>query len=108
MRPEEKAYGTRTVLMDVDGTLTDGTILVMPDGEEVKAFNTRDGLGILPARLAGLQIGLITDMTSMPVTRRAEKPGVAEVRQSLLDKNRVHEIRNFDSMTESGRRERRM
>ncbi len=89
MKAVERARAIRMVLMDVDGTLTDGTLLVMPDGEEVKAYHVWDGLGILLARMAGLQLGLITGKTSKSVTKRAEKLGIVEVHQGILDKKKV-------------------
>jgi 3-deoxy-D-manno-octulosonate 8-phosphate phosphatase (KDO 8-P phosphatase) len=64
MTAEERARRIVLVLMDVDGTLTDGSLIVMPDGEELKTYHVRDGLGILLARLAGLDLGIITGKTS--------------------------------------------
>ena len=64
MTAEERARRIVLVLMDVDGTLTDGTLIVMPDGEELKTYHVRDGLGILLARMAGLDLGIITGKTS--------------------------------------------
>ncbi len=82
----ERARPVRMLLMDVDGTLTDGTLLVMPDGEEVKSYNVKDGLGILLARLAGLELGIITGKTSKSLEKRAEKLKIVEVHQGILDK----------------------
>ena len=67
--------------MDVDGTLTDGTLLVFPDGEELKTYNVRDGLGILLAHLAGLKTGIITGKTSKSLEIRSEKLKIAELHQ---------------------------
>ncbi len=75
--------------MDVDGTLTDGTLLVLPDGEELKAYNVRDGLGILLAHLAGLKTGIITGKTSKPLEIRAEKLKISELHQGVLDKRKI-------------------
>jgi len=77
------------LLMDVDGTLTDGILLVLPDGEEVKSYNVKDGLGILLAHLAGLKTGIITGKTSRALEKRAEKLGIDELHQGILDKKRV-------------------
>jgi 3-deoxy-D-manno-octulosonate 8-phosphate phosphatase (KDO 8-P phosphatase) len=77
------------ILMDVDGTLTDGTLAVLPDGEEVKSYDVRDGLGILLAQLAGLRLGIITGKTSKSLERRAERLRILEVHQGVLDKTKA-------------------
>ncbi len=74
------------LLMDVDGTLTDGTLLVTPDGEEIKAYNVKDGLGILLARMGDLRLGIITGKTSKSLEKRAERLRIFEVHQGILDK----------------------
>lgn len=89
MTAKERAAKIRMVLMDVDGTLTDGTIIVLPDGEEIKAYNVRDGLGILLAREAGLKCGLITGKTSNALLKRAERLKISEVYQGILDKKKI-------------------
>jgi 3-deoxy-D-manno-octulosonate 8-phosphate phosphatase (KDO 8-P phosphatase) len=76
----------RLVLSDVDGVMTDGTILVLPDGSEAKAFHVRDGLGVVLARRAGLRIGIVTGRSSDTVTRRAQELGIEIVRQGVVDK----------------------
>ncbi len=81
-----RARRVKMLIMDVDGTLTDGSVFVLPDGEEVKSYNVKDGLGILLAHLAGLKTGIITGKTSRSLEKRAEKLRVAEVHQGILDK----------------------
>ncbi|MBM3284399.1 MAG: 3-deoxy-D-manno-octulosonate 8-phosphate phosphatase [Candidatus Aminicenantes bacterium] len=85
----QRALPIKMILMDVDGTLTDGTLFVLPDGEEVKSYNVRDGLGILLARMAGLKTGIITGKTSRALERRAAKLRVDELHQGILDKKQV-------------------
>ncbi len=82
----ERARRVKMLIMDVDGTLTDGSVFVLPDGEEVKSYNVKDGLGILLAHLAGLKTGIITGKTSKALEKRAEKLRVGEVHQGILDK----------------------
>ncbi|MDI6698338.1 MAG: HAD hydrolase family protein [Candidatus Saccharicenans sp.] len=77
------------VLMDVDGTLTDGRLYVFPDGEEVKAYHVQDGLGIFLAHLAGLKTGIITGKTSRALEIRAGRLGLEELHQGILDKKQV-------------------
>jgi 3-deoxy-D-manno-octulosonate 8-phosphate phosphatase (KDO 8-P phosphatase) len=79
------------IVMDVDGTLTDGAIFVLPDGEEVKSYNVRDGLGILLAHLVGFKTAIITGKTSRALEKRAEKLRIDEFHQGILDKKPVLE-----------------
>lgn len=76
----------RLVLSDVDGVLTDGTVLLLPGGGEAKAFHVRDGLGIVLARRAGLRVGLLSGRSSDTVARRAAELGIEIVRQGVDDK----------------------
>lgn len=91
MDNRDRARRIKMILMDVDGTLTDGTIYVLPDGEEVKGYNVRDGMGMLMARLAGLYTGIITGKTSKALEKRAERLRVNEIHQGILDKKPVLE-----------------
>lgn len=85
-----RARGVKMVLMDVDGTLTDGGIFILPEtGEEVRAYNVRDGQGMMLAKAAGLKTGIITGKTSRSVAIRAERLMMDEVHQGVLDKKRV-------------------
>jgi 3-deoxy-D-manno-octulosonate 8-phosphate phosphatase (KDO 8-P phosphatase) len=77
------------ILMDVDGTLTDGTLFVMPDGEELKSYHVKDGLGILLAQMAGLRLGIITGKTSKALEKRAERLRIYELYQGILDKKKI-------------------
>jgi 3-deoxy-D-manno-octulosonate 8-phosphate phosphatase (KDO 8-P phosphatase) len=81
----------RLVLSDVDGVLTDGTIWVLPDGTEVKAFNVRDGLAVGMARNAGLEVGLVSGRRSDAVARRGAELGMSVVEQGAADKLEVLE-----------------
>jgi 3-deoxy-D-manno-octulosonate 8-phosphate phosphatase (KDO 8-P phosphatase) len=82
--------------MDVDGVLTDGTIVwsARPQGGavlETKSFSVRDGLGLSMARIAGLQVAWITGRTSSVVERRAIELGVTELHQWARNKALVLE-----------------
>jgi len=86
-----RARRIRMVLTDVDGTLTDGTLAVLPDGEEIKSYHVRDGLGVLLAQLVGLETGIITGKTSAGLERRAARLKIAELHQGVIDKRPVFE-----------------
>ena len=78
-----RAKQIKIVLMDVDGTITDGsvTLLSQPDGSalEIKTFDAHDGQGMTLARTAGLQLGVITGRESPALRRRMKEMGVAFV-----------------------------
>ena len=71
------AWKIDLLLMDVDGVLTDGKLLLvaMPDGSvvEAKAFNVNDGAALAMARRAGLKTGIISGRSSAALTKRAEE-----------------------------------
>lgn len=81
-----RAAGIKLLLLDVDGVLTDSTIVYGPQGYEMKAFSTRDGLGIRLLREAGVETGLITARSSETVRRRAEDLRLRHVYQGQGDK----------------------
>ena len=81
-----RCRGLRLVLSDVDGVMTDGTILFLPGGGEAKAFHVRDGLGVVLARRAGLRVGILSGRASEVVTRRAAELGIDLVHQGIADK----------------------
>jgi 3-deoxy-D-manno-octulosonate 8-phosphate phosphatase (KDO 8-P phosphatase) len=82
----ERCAALRLILSDVDGVMTDGTVLLLPDGSDAKAFNIRDGLGIVMAHAAGLRTGLLSGRSSPSVAKRAAELGMAVVRQGVRDK----------------------
>ncbi len=91
MTRKARARRVKLILTDVDGTLTDGTLAVLPDGEEIKTYHVRDGVGVLLAQLVGLQTGIITGKSSRGLTVRAERLKIAELHQGALDKKPVFE-----------------
>ena len=82
----EKAAQIKLVVFDVDGVLTDGSLFVGDDGQEYKAFHSRDGLGMKMLQRAGVEIGIITARTSNVVVHRMENLGIEHVYQGKLDK----------------------
>jgi len=63
----------KLLALDVDGVLTDGTLIVNADGSESKFFNSLDGHAIRMWQRAGLKVALISGRTSLPTERRAEQ-----------------------------------
>lgn len=78
--------GVRLFVMDVDGTLTDGTLTYGPDGGEWKSFHARDGMGVHLLHLAGIVPAIVTGRRSDIVDRRAQELGIREVVQGAKDK----------------------
>lgn len=76
----------RLLAMDVDGTLTDGSMVVQ-DGEQVKTFHAHDGLGMRLAIVHGLKIAWVTGNQSQAVTQRAKALGITEVCQNARMKS---------------------
>jgi 3-deoxy-D-manno-octulosonate 8-phosphate phosphatase (KDO 8-P phosphatase) len=74
------------VLTDVDGTLTDGTLTLLPDGEELKSYHVKDGLAVLLAQIAGLELGIITGKTSAALVKRAERLKIKILYQGAVNK----------------------
>lgn len=79
----------RLLVLDVDGTLTDGSLLIGPDGQESKRFCVRDGLGIVMWKRAGGMVAIITGRHSQALTHRARELGIDHVHQSASDKVRA-------------------
>jgi 3-deoxy-D-manno-octulosonate 8-phosphate phosphatase (KDO 8-P phosphatase) len=78
---EGRARKIKLFLMDVDGTLTDGSVnlISLPDGggvAEMKAFNSQDGAGLKLANIMGIRCGFITGRKSPAVTQRAQELSV--------------------------------
>lgn len=76
-----RAVRVRLLLLDVDGVLTDGTILLEGGGRESKSFSIRDGAAIVWARRAGLIVALLSGRPSEATSRRAAELGIETVIQ---------------------------
>lgn len=76
---QSKAARIRLVVLDVDGVLTDGSIWTGPDGEAVKRFYTRDGLGIKLLQSAGIPVAILTGRLSKQTASRAAELGIKAV-----------------------------
>ena len=81
-----KAESISLLLLDVDGVLTDGRIIIDDRGVESKNFHVRDGQGIALLMRAGIEVGIMTSRSSKSVGRRASELGIRLVYQSVRDK----------------------
>lgn len=82
----EKAKSTRLVIFDVDGVLTAGSLYLGDDGQEYKAFHSRDGHGMVMLMQTGVRIAIITGRSSDAVRIRMERLGIEHVFQGYRDK----------------------
>ena len=76
----------KLLALDVDGVLTDGTLYMGSDGEMLKGFNAKDGMGISYAIRSGLKVCLITGRKSKIVRRRAAELGITYILDDVTDK----------------------
>ena len=81
----QRATATRLLAMDIDGTLTDGSILIGPQGEAMKRFSVRDGYGLRLLANAGIELVIITGRESEIVRQRAAELRISEVHQGVAD-----------------------
>jgi 3-deoxy-D-manno-octulosonate 8-phosphate phosphatase (KDO 8-P phosphatase) len=79
------------IVLDVDGTLTDGKITYTQNGDEVKSFCVKDGLAIASWIKLGKEVAIITGRTSKIVERRAKELGIKHFYQGINNKQDVLE-----------------
>jgi 3-deoxy-D-manno-octulosonate 8-phosphate phosphatase (KDO 8-P phosphatase) len=97
----ERAARIRMLVLDVDGVLTDGRLYFDQQGNEMKAFCTRDGLGMRALQSQGTILAFITGRQSEIVARRAAQLGVDHVYQGRNDKlNAFNELLSDTGMDE--------
>ncbi len=87
---QEKAKKIKMIIMDVDGVLTDGCIILGSKGEELKNFYVQDGVGIYLALQKGLVIALVSGRRSEVVKRRAEELKISEIYQGVSLKIEIY------------------
>src|SRR6185295_11662625 len=91
MSIQAKASIVKLILFDVDGVLTDGKILMHPDGTESKQFDIKDGTGLVWAQRAGLKVGLLSARSSAATAQRAAQLGITLVHQGVPSKLRTYD-----------------
>ncbi len=94
---KKRAKAITVFLMDVDGTITDGsvTLLSMPDGsaQEIKTFDAHDGQGLSLAHTAGIRTGVITGRGSAALQRRAKELSI-----EFVYEHQPHKIAAFEEI----------
>lgn len=85
-RAKERARTVRLMGFDIDGVMTDGKLYFSPAGDQMKAFFTRDGLGLKMLARSGVKLAIITGRDSPIVAQRAKNLGIDLVLQGVEDK----------------------
>lgn len=80
------AGNIRLAVFDVDGVFTDGRLYYGPEGEQLKAFHVRDGVGIKALGAAGITVAVITGRRSGMVITRMQELGIEHIQQGREDK----------------------
>ncbi|GLS92187.1 3-deoxy-D-manno-octulosonate 8-phosphate phosphatase [Psychromonas marina] len=82
----QRATQIKLLICDVDGVFSDGRIYLGNDGEELKAFHTKDGFGMKAIMQMGIEIAIITGRQSNIVENRMQALGVTHIMQGIEDK----------------------
>ena len=85
----DKLKNVKMLLLDVDGVMTNGWIIMDNEGREMKNFNVRDGHGLVMIQRYGISVGILTGRTSSVVEHRARDLKISEVYQGALNKKEV-------------------
>ena len=91
MVTERQLAKIRLLALDVDGVMTDGSIIIGQEGELCKHFDARDGMGISLALRHGIQVALITGRHSEIVLHRAMELGISSVYENVIYKGKTLE-----------------
>ncbi|MDF1593090.1 MAG: HAD-IIIA family hydrolase [Desulfobacterales bacterium] len=82
----DKLKRIRLLLLDVDGVMTDGSIIYVAQDQEIKRFHVRDGLGIRLAMRAGINVGVVTGRQSEALMNRCRNLGIGLIYAGVSDK----------------------
>lgn len=81
-----KARKIKMLLLDVDGVMTNGQILLTPQGEELKFFSIHDGYGMVCAMKAGIRLGIISGRSSPAIRMRCEELKITDLYMGAMEK----------------------
>lgn len=87
----EKAAKIKLVIFDIDGVLTTGALFIGDDGQEYKAFHSKDGHGLRMLQDGGVDVAILTGRTSNVVSHRANDLGITRVYQGKRQKLPAYE-----------------
>ena len=96
-----RARRIRLLILDCDGVLTDGRILMLPDGDETKSFDVKDGHAIVMIQRAGIKVGIISGRESSVVRARAKELGITHLHEKSWVKTEAYkQILAEESLTD--------
>ncbi|MBI2931120.1 MAG: HAD-IIIA family hydrolase [Planctomycetes bacterium] len=90
---QRKLIPIKALILDCDGVLTDGRLYYGEQGVSLKAFDAKDGFGLVRLREAGVRVAIVSSDYAPLLERRAEKLGIADVQQNVRDK--AETLRSF-------------
>lgn len=88
---QEKLKKIKMLMLDIDGVMTDGRIIMDDEGRELKNFNVRDGHGLKVMQRYGIKVAIITGRQSNLVKHRAKDLDITDVYQKVFNKKEVFE-----------------
>lgn len=87
----EKAKDVKLVILDVDGVMTDGRIVIDDNGLEQRNFDIKDGLGVVALQMTGVEVAIITSKKSGSVRHRAEELKIKRFHEGIRKKTEPYE-----------------
>ena len=93
---KDKISKIKLLILDVDGVMTNGEIILDDDGKETKVFNVQDGYGIVLLQRAGFKTAILSARTTEAVKTRAADLKIDKVCQNAYPKIKAYKKRNID------------
>ena len=87
----EKAKNIKLVILDVDGVMTDGHIIIDDNGVESRNFDIKDGMGVVVLMMSGVEVAIITSKKSVAVRHRAEELKIKRFHEGIKKKTEPYE-----------------
>jgi 3-deoxy-D-manno-octulosonate 8-phosphate phosphatase (KDO 8-P phosphatase) len=87
----DKAKDVKLVILDVDGVMTDGRIVIDDNGLEQRNFDIKDGLGVVALQMTGVEVAIITSKKSGSVRHRAEELKIKRFHEGIRKKTEPYE-----------------
>jgi 3-deoxy-D-manno-octulosonate 8-phosphate phosphatase (KDO 8-P phosphatase) len=88
----------KAMVFDVDGVLTDSSLIIMPNGELVRTMNMRDSIALRLAAKNGYHLGIITGGSSMAIKERLNRLGISDI--YLKTENKLEAMKEFVALYE--------
>ncbi|MBI3147161.1 MAG: phenylphosphate carboxylase subunit delta [Betaproteobacteria bacterium] len=88
----DKARNIKLVILDVDGVMTDGKIVIDDNGLEQRNFDIKDGMGVVVLQMSGIDVAIITSKKSGSVRHRAEELKIKHFHEGIKKKTEPYEV----------------